>query len=102
MGRRSKLEIYRDILESLSERRKVTTRISDDAHLNFKRCRESIEKMKGEGLLGEDDGEYYLTGNGKKTLQIFRELEGMMGELIYKPEQVQEDLEGDSNQDDER
>lgn len=100
MVRRSKLEIYRDILESLSGEHKVTTRISDDTHLNYKRCRENIEKMENEALLVEADGEYYLTGKGEKTLQIFRELKEMMGELIHKPEPAQTNHEEDPNTDD--
>lgn len=85
MARRGKLEGYRDILESISEGPKIASWISDGTHMNFQRCKERLEELRGAGLIAEDGEEYHLTEEGKTALRIFRELEDTMGDLMHAP-----------------
>lgn len=86
MARRGKLEIYRDILESLSGGPKIASWITDDAHLNFARGSKRIEGLRERGLLGKEGKEYHLTEEGERALELFEEMEDMMGDLMYRIE----------------
>jgi predicted transcriptional regulator len=77
MERRTRYDIYQDILETL-RRQGATgiTRISYGANLPVDRAKEAVEYLMGHGLIADDEYggniKYTLTGRGGEFLSALR------------------------------
>ena len=90
MERRTRYDIYQDILETV-RRRGATgiTRISYGANLPVDRAKESIGELCERGLLEEDDDDgmrvYKVTVRGHQYLELYKRMAGLVGIPIPEP-----------------
>jgi len=85
MVRRSKMEIYIDILRVISEGNNKPTHIMYRANLSWERLKRYLRFLEGQDLLRtvqRDDGQRFeITPKGREVLNYFKKVEGM---LYYK------------------
>jgi len=88
-SRRSKLEVYIDILEEISDGVNITTRIMYGANLSWKPLQQSLKALVDQELIAEqmaEDGDkrtktsYELTEKGVNVLRYFNKAK----ELVEK------------------
>ena len=88
MGRRSKLELYIDVLTSIKKRISKPTNIMQDANLSWKSLQRILDDMCEQGfvLVVEESGHrrdrrssrlYELSGKGLDLLSFFRNKVGL-------------------------
>ena len=85
MTRRSKMEIYIDILRVISDGNHKPTHIMYRANLSWERLKRYLKFLGSQGLLKNVErtqgSNYELTEKGRELLKYFRKIEGM---LYYK------------------
>ena len=85
MTRRSKMEIYIDILRVVSDGNHKPTHIMYRANLSWERLKGYLKFLSSQGLLTNvqkaKGTRYELTEKGRELLKYFRKIEGM---LYYK------------------
>jgi len=84
MSRRTRHDLYHEILKSLEEEPRVASIISDVIHANFGRTAEYLSNLKDEDLIREvsEEGQtrFELTARGERAKNLFDELWSMLGE----------------------
>ena len=74
-GKRSRLEIYRDILRAVSEGERKPTLIMYRSNLSWRTCTRYINRLSKEGLLTVTKSGVHrvinLTSQGRKAMQDF-------------------------------
>jgi len=80
MIRRSKIEVFADVMKVVAEEREIRrTRIMYKANLAWKVLKEALDFLEGKGILKSEQKEsgvfLSLTDGGYKVLQRFSELE---------------------------
>jgi len=84
MGRRTRHDLYYEILGSLEEGPKLTTVISDEIHANFERTRSHLSDLVDEDLIweipeeGRGRARFELTAKGKRAKELFDKLWSML------------------------
>jgi predicted transcriptional regulator len=75
--KRSRLEIYIDILKIISKGSCKPTRIMYSSNLSWKPLKKALESMSEQGLITEEKNgirsNYYVTDKGKVILNYFKE-----------------------------
>lgn len=82
MVRRSKMEIYIDMLQVIAEGNVKPTHVMYKANLSWARLMRHLKFLQGQGLLtivqrGEVE-RYEITEKGREVLSYFRKLEGVL------------------------
>ena len=87
-GRRSKLELILDMLESVMSGTEKPTRIMYEANLSWKTLNENLSSLASQGLLDEADvsrsGDrrnsktYRITGKGETVVRYYRDAEHLI------------------------
>ena len=76
--KRSKLEIFLDILKAVSNGTHKPTRIMYKSNLSWKPLKKTLESMIKQGLIKEEKNRiqstYYITDKGKEILNYFKEV----------------------------
>jgi len=84
MSRRTRHDLYHEILRLLEEEPKVATIISDEIHANFERAAGYLSDLRDEDLIREvsEEGQtrFELTAKGERAMNLFDELWSMLGE----------------------
>jgi len=84
MSRRTRHDLYCEILKSLEEGPKMPTIISDVIHANFRRTTGYLSDLEDEDLIREVSGEgrtkFELTNKGRRAKNLFDELWSMLEE----------------------
>jgi predicted transcriptional regulator len=82
MVRRSKMEIYIDILQVISEGNVKPTHVMYKANLSWARLMKHIRFLQSQDLLtiaqGSGVDRYEITEKGREVLSYFRKLEGAL------------------------
>ena len=85
MARRSKFEIYLDILRVISNGNHKPTHVMYRANLSWERLKGYLKFLQTQDLVtgnsGEDGKRYHITAKGREVLNYFKKIEGM---LYYK------------------
>ena len=80
--KRSKLEIYLDILKVISKGINKPTRIMYGSNLSWKPLKNALESMIEKGLITEESigirTTYYVTTKGKEVLNYFKEAKRLL------------------------
>ena len=87
-GRRSKLELILDMLESVMSGTEKPTRIMYEANLSWKTLNENLSSLASQGLIDEVDvsrsGDrrnsraYRITGKGETVVRYYRDAEHLI------------------------
>ena len=87
-GRRSKLELILDVLESVMSGTEKPTRIMYEANLSWKTLNENLSSLTSQGLLDEIDASkswdrrtsrlYRITRKGETVVQYYRDAERLI------------------------
>ncbi|KXA99046.1 hypothetical protein AKJ41_06040 [candidate division MSBL1 archaeon SCGC-AAA259O05] len=78
--RRSKLDLYADILEAIKEKSRKT-HIVYKANLNFKRCEDYLQELKDNGLIkvkAHSPLQWDVTEKGKEFLEKYDQLRDLL------------------------
>jgi len=86
-SRRSKFEVYIDILDEIKSGTVIPTRIMYGANLSWKPLKQILKTLTAQGLINErsmDDGDkrtkkaYAITEKGENVLKYFKRAKGLM------------------------
>jgi len=86
-SRRSKFEVYIDILDEIKSGTGIPTRIMYGANLSWKPLKQILKTLTAQGLINErsmDDGDkrtkkaYAITEKGENVLKYFKRAKGLM------------------------
>jgi len=82
MSRRTRHDLYHEILELLEEEPRVASIISDEIHANFKRAAGYLSDLRDADLIREvsEEGQtkFELTAKGERARNLFDELWSML------------------------
>ena len=76
--RRSRMDIYADIIEAVTEKSKKTN-ISYEAGLNLQRCDEYLQELEENSLVKkEDSSDWNITEKGKEFLDRYKNIRDLL------------------------
>jgi predicted transcriptional regulator len=85
--RRSRLELYLDVLRAVYNGRRAPSRVVYAANLSYDRVMNCIDFLLTQGLVERIEGikkkRYTVTENGKNVIKYFQEIEKHMGRRKY-------------------